>query len=76
MKMTDSQMEQAMRMLERGNTLQWQGWIIKFDWADGYIADRKMVNGYVAHAEAFDDFPTLAQKMFEIDSKEKANEQV
>lgn len=76
MKMTDGQMEQAMRMLERGNTLQWQGWTISFDWADGYIADRKMADGSAAHAEAFDDFPTLAHKMFEIDSKEKANEQV
>jgi len=76
MKMTDSQMEQAMRMLERGNTLRWHGWTIKFDWAIGYIADRKMADGSATHLEVFSDFPTLADEMFEIDSKEKSNEQV
>lgn len=76
MKMTDSQMEQAMQALESGRKLQWRGWSIRFDWADGYIADRTMADGSAAHVEAFNDFPTLAHKMFEIDSKEKANEQV
>ena len=52
--MTLGQIEKTMAMICNGRKVLWQGWVLSFDWAEGYLATKD--NRSVA---CFDSLPDL-----------------
>jgi hypothetical protein len=56
--MTLGQIENTMAMICNGRKVLWQGWVLSFDWAEGYLATKDNLS-----VACFDSLPDLLHSM-------------
>jgi hypothetical protein len=62
--MTLGQIENTMAMICNGRKVLWQGWVLSFDWAEGYLATKDNLS-----VACFDSLPDLLRSMKELEEE-------
>jgi hypothetical protein len=68
--MTLGQIENTMAMICNGRKVLWQGWVLSFDWAEGYLATKDNFCGLLRSVACFDSLPDLLHSMKELEGVE------